>query len=176
MVILEGKISLPVLSDNLRQQPPARPVRRPEDRQRVLDQIKGRIQQTVDGIAAMYGANSEVHRDAQNRISGIRVLSVSARNALDGRLDGDRKMVEDSGILEFEAALSHLLTEERAALDLMKPVHSMTSIAKEARKSIAIRRSALIHMRFFLRQRTYAPSAAAASRLIAMPGRRLRVR
>ena len=117
---------------------------RKKDRQRLLDSIKEKIQESVmEKMAAMYGKDSEEYKEAENKISGIRIFGISARNALDGRLDGDDKMVEESGILEFEDALSHLLTEERGMLGLMSPVNSVLSIAKEARKSIAIRRDAL---------------------------------
>lgn len=118
-------------------------IRRPEERPLVLDQVRRKIQQTVDGVAAVYGTDSEVHRDAQSKLSGIRLFGVSARSALEGRLTGDRKMAEESGFPEFEDALSRLLTEERAALELTGPVNTVAAIAGAARRSIAIRRGAL---------------------------------
>lgn len=112
-------------------------------RQQVLEATSGKIQKTVDEIAAVYGADSNVYQDAQNKISGIRIFSSSALTALEGQLDGNSQMVKESGILEFEEVLSHLLTEERVTLDLVSPVNSMLFIAKEAHKSITIRRGAL---------------------------------
>lgn len=111
-------------------------IRDPEVLRRVLDTYREKIQNVVDETAAAYGAD----RGARE---GVRVLGVSAVGALAGRLDGSSQMVEESGILEFEKALSHLLAEERAALDLTGPVNSMMSVVKEARKSIAARRYAL---------------------------------
>ena len=124
-----------------------------EERQLMLNYLKESIQTNVlDKMASMYGEDSEEYKDAQSKVSGIRIFGISARNALKGRLNGDDKMIEESGILEFENALSHLLTEERGMLGLMSPVNSVLSIAKEARKSIAIRRDALkilIHLNLF---------------------------
>lgn len=134
---------------------------RKKDRQRLLDSIKEKIQISVlDRIAAMYGENSDEYVEAKSKVAGIRICGISARDALEGRLDGDDELVERSGIHTFEEALSHLLTVERGMLELAGPVNSVLSAAKEARKSIAFRRNAVTMDKQELEQITAEAQAA----------------
>ena len=115
-----------------------------EDRPRLIASIKEKIQKAVlEKQAAMYGEDSSEYLDAKDKLAGIRLYPISARNALRGRLKGDTRKVEESGILEFETALSKLLTEERGLLELISPVNSVLSIATEAKATINMRRDAL---------------------------------
>lgn len=72
-------------------------IRRPEDRQRVVDSIRARIQERL-------GA-------AQPPL----LFAVSALNALEGRLQGAPERIEASGMPEFEAALETFLTRADTA-------------------------------------------------------------
>ena len=116
---------------------------RKADRQRLLDHTKGKIQDTVlSRISSIYGEESDEYRDAVSKLGTVHIFGVSARDALEGRLEGDEALVEKSGFPEFEAALSYMLTEERGMLDLLTPVNAVLSIGREATKNIAMRRSA----------------------------------
>ena len=117
---------------------------RKKDREKIINHIKESIQKSVLGkIADMYGEDSDEYKEAKNKLADVRIFGISARDALEGRLDNDEELIEESGILAFERSLSRLLTEERGMLELVAPVNSIISIAKEARKTIAIRRDAL---------------------------------
>lgn len=119
-------------------------IRRQADRERLLNDVKHRVRDSVlEKMAALYGEGSEEYAEAESKLGGVRVYGISALDALTGRLEGDEELVQKSGFLEFEEALSRLLTEERGMLELIAPVNTVLSVAKEARKSIAARRSAL---------------------------------
>lgn len=117
---------------------------RPKERPRLLAHIKEKIESSVmEKMADMYGQDSQEYRDAETKIGGIRLYPISARDALDGKLENDYELLEKSGMPAFEEALSHLLTEERGLLELISPVNSVLSIAKEAEKAIDMRTDAL---------------------------------
>lgn len=117
---------------------------RPKERPRLLAHIKEKIESSVlEKMAAMYGEDSREYQDAKTKIGGIRLYPISARDALDGKLDNDYELLEKSGMPAFEEALSKLLTEERGMLELISPVNAVLSIAKEAEKAIHMRTDAL---------------------------------
>ncbi len=117
---------------------------RPRDRERVLEAIKKKIQSSVlEKVGAIYGTDSKEYEESRSKLGGIRVYPLSARDALDGRLDGDDELVAGSGILEFEGALTQLLTEERGLLELAAPVNTLLGAAKEVRSLIVMRRNGL---------------------------------
>ncbi len=117
---------------------------RPRDREKLIAHIKGKIESSVlEKMADMYGENSQEYREARDKIGGIRLYPISARDALDGKVENDPELLEGSGMPAFEEALSRLLTEERGMLELIGPVNSVLSIAKEAEKAIHMRTDAL---------------------------------
>ena len=117
---------------------------RKKDRVRILQDIRGRIQVSIlEKTASVYGIDSEEYAETERKLGGIRVFGISALDALEGRLEGDEELVQQSGFLEFENALSKLLTEERGMLELIGPVNTVLSVAKEAGNTINMRRNAL---------------------------------
>lgn len=117
---------------------------RPKERPRLLAHIKEKIEASVLAkMAEMYGEDSREYQDAQTKIGGIRLYPISARDALEGKLDNDYELLEKSGMPDFEAVLSKLLTEERGMLELISPVNSILSIAKEAEHTIHMRMDAM---------------------------------
>lgn len=119
-------------------------VRRAADRQRVVDGIRDKICRSVmDKMAAVYGADSPEYREAVKKLGRIRVYPLSALDALDGKTEGDQQLIEKSGTLEFEAALTRMLTEDRGALELSGALNALTRTASELEKTVALRKSAL---------------------------------
>lgn len=115
-----------------------------EDRPRLLESIKTKIQDSVlDKMAAVYGEDSEEYRNAKNKIGEIRLLPISARKALRGKMRNDMALLEESGYKEFESVLSKLLTEERGLLELIHPVNQMISVSKEISQNIDMRLNAI---------------------------------
>ena len=91
-----------------------------DERQRILDHIKDKISTSVlDKTARVYGEDSPEYRSATEKIGSIKLIPVSAKRALKGKMKNSPDMVGESGYKEFEEALSYLLTEERGLLDLL---------------------------------------------------------
>lgn len=115
-----------------------------EDRDRLLRHIKGKIQESVlEKTAAVFGEDSDEYKATKAKIGEIRLLGVSARDALKGKTKGKTELLEESGYSAFEDMLSILLTEERGALELIPPVNQVLSAGKEALQTIDTRLSAL---------------------------------
>ncbi len=115
-----------------------------DDRDRLLASIRDKIQSSVlDKMAKVYGADSEEYRNSVNKMGEIKLLPISARKALKGKVKGNATMLEESGYAEFESTLSHLLTEERGALELVHPVNQLFSVSAEALRLIDTRLSTL---------------------------------
>ncbi len=114
------------------------------DRERVMDTIRKKIEDTVLGKTEnIYGKDSDEYRDTAQKLAGIRIYPVSALDALEGKMEGDEELLRSSGMPEFEAALTKLLTEERGMLELVAPVNTILSKGKDVMNAIAMRRSAL---------------------------------
>ena len=73
----------------------------------------------------------------------IRIFPLSALDALDGKIEGDQELIEKSGTLEFEAALTKMLTEERGVLELSTALNAIARAAVEVAKTVNIRKEAL---------------------------------
>ncbi len=117
---------------------------RPRDRQRCVDGIREKIEKTIlEKAASMYGKDSKEYKTAQSKLGGIRIYSISAADALDGKLEGDDELLNGSGMPEFEEALTKLLTEERGMLELAPTVNAVVSKIKEADETIVMRSNAM---------------------------------
>ena len=115
-----------------------------DDVDRVLADIRKRIETSVlEKTAAVYGKDSEEYKATRSKLGEIRLLPISARNALKGRVKNDRRKYEESGYPEFEAMLSKLLTEERGMLELVHPANKIQSTAKEVIHTIDMRLNAM---------------------------------
>lgn len=115
-----------------------------DDVERVLADIRKRIETSVlEKTAAVYGKDSEEYKATRSKLGEIRLLPISARNALKGRVKNDRRKYEESGYPEFEAMLSKLLTEERGMLELVHPANKIQSTAKEVIRTIDMRLNAM---------------------------------
>lgn len=117
---------------------------RPRDRERAVEDIKKRIQTTVlDKMAEIYGQESGEYADAKNKIGNIRIFPISAADALDGRMEGDRELFEGSGIQDFEDALTYMLTTERGALELAAPLAVISRSATDVLNAAEVRKNSL---------------------------------
>lgn len=127
-------------------------VRSKEKREKLVNDIKERIRSNVlqkceDIFAEQYGRNTEEFNDAlnsvKNKISDIRLFPISAADALEGKIECDQELIENSGIFELENEISKLLTDERGIIELITPINAITSKCNEIREIIAIRKNAL---------------------------------
>jgi len=116
----------------------------PEDRGRVIEFIKGNITKSVlEKTAAIYGEGSEEYRSTKTKLGEIRVLPVSARQALKAKKEGDNEKLRESGFAAFESELSRLLTEERGMIELVGPVSRIVKTSVDALELIKTRRDAI---------------------------------
>ena len=119
-------------------------IRRAADKQRVLEGIRDKIQKSVmEKMANLYGEESEEYAEAVKKMGKIRIFPLSALDALDGKIEGDQELIEKSGTLEFEAALTKMLTEERGVLELSTALNAIARAAVELNKTVNIRKEAL---------------------------------
>lgn len=117
---------------------------RPKDRPRLIESVREKIQTSVlEKTALVYGADSPEYKATKDKIGTIRLLPVSALDALDGKVENDSDLYASSGYPEFENSLSHLLTEERGMLELLHPVNQLLSVAAESAKTIETRVNSL---------------------------------
>lgn len=115
-----------------------------EDRARVVDSIKERIQREVLGrIAAIHGEDSPFYRDARKKLSDMKLYPTSAIRALMGRVRNKPEMVEDSGILPFEDRLRRMLTQERGSLEIVRVSGVISKLLQEGRSALELRANAL---------------------------------
>ncbi|MEQ1567428.1 MAG: dynamin family protein [Myxococcota bacterium] len=110
-------------------------IRRPADRQRILQVVTDRIRKAIEARAAeLYGDGTDEARAFLARVGEPKVFGVSGGLALDARIAGDEQMLAESGFPVFERALEGVLTRERGGLTL--------SVVREAAASGA---AAVLH-------------------------------
>lgn len=116
---------------------------RPKDRQRLLANIRAKIEKSVlEKSLELYGEDSDYYAAVRRKLAEIRIYPVSAQNALDGRIGAceseaeNELLVSRSGFVEFETALSKLLTEERGFLELGTPLSQLLRCGAETKEKI----------------------------------------
>ena len=115
-----------------------------DERDQLLRHIKIKIQESVlEKTALVYGEDSVEYKATKDKIGSIRLLPVSALQALKGKTKGKPELYEESGYPEFEKALTVLLTEEKGLLELIHPINQLLGTAKEAKEIIGTRLNAL---------------------------------
>jgi hypothetical protein len=119
-------------------------IRKPKDRERILQVVSDRIRKTVEGRAAeLHGAGTEEYRSFLARIGTPKVYGVSGGQALDAKLEGDDALLEQSGFPAFEAALEGVLTRERGLVTLQILVDATSGAAGKVLHHVNIARGAL---------------------------------
>jgi len=119
-------------------------IRRKSDRIRVVEGIREKIYSSVvQKMADVYGEGSAEYEEAIQKMGKIKVFPFSALDALEGKMVNDQEMIEESGTLELEAALTKMLVEDRGALELSYPLNAIARIAVEVSKTITLRSESL---------------------------------
>lgn len=115
-----------------------------DERDPLIRHIKSKIQTSVlEKTAAVHGEDSDIYKATKDKIGSIRLLPVSALQALKSKTKNKPELYDESGYPEFEKALTKLLTEERGALELLNPVNHIISTSKQAGDIIKARLDAL---------------------------------
>lgn len=120
----------------------------PKDkRERILSYMREVIETKVlDKIKTVTGEDSKLYDEAKSKMGNIRIMGVSALNALQGQLTPEGKQSElfkESNYEELEKALQYLLTVERGSIELIVPINTTLSVAHQTRALIAQRRLAM---------------------------------
>ncbi len=119
-------------------------IRKASEKERLLADIKERIRTAVlDKMAEVYGKDSKEYHDVEMKLGAIQVYPFSALDALEGKQEGDQELIEKSGTIEFERALTKMLTEDRGALELYGPLNQVRGVIAEAGDTILARKNAL---------------------------------
>lgn len=116
----------------------------PEQAERVLENVKKRIQQYVlERAENQFGKDSEEYKVYRQKIGEPKVFGLYVRRALEAKQIGDEALLTQSGFLEFEAALEKFLTQERGVILLQVPANRAIASAKEILSTISIQENAL---------------------------------
>jgi hypothetical protein len=122
-------------------------IRRPKDRERILQVVADRIRKTVQARAAeLHGVGTPEYDAFLARIGEPKVYGVSGGLALDAKVDGDAALLEESGFPAFERALEGVLTRERGLLTLRILADALSAGAAKVVHHARIAEGAL-HMR-----------------------------
>lgn len=115
-----------------------------EDADRVIQNISDRIKKYVmEKAKKVLGEDSEEFSAYKRKLGSIKVLGVSAKQALKAKKTDDRELWEQSRFGAFEAELERLLTEERGAISLQVQVSKILSVSAEIVKNVELRTGAL---------------------------------
>ncbi len=116
----------------------------PEDADRVIENISGRIKKyVVEKARKVLGEDSEEFAAYQRKLGNIKVLGVSAKQALKAKKTENDALWEESRFGAFEAELERMLTEDRGAIALQVQVSRILSVSAELIKHAKLRGDAL---------------------------------
>ncbi|MUG98101.1 dynamin family protein [Scytonema sp. UIC 10036] len=116
----------------------------PEQAERVLQNIKARIQKYVLVRAEeQFGRDSEEYKTYRQKIGEPKVFGLYIKQALDAKQKGDDALLSKSGFQQFEVALEKFLTQERGVILLQVPANRVIASAKEILSTISIQENAL---------------------------------
>ncbi|MCD7715860.1 MAG: dynamin family protein [Lachnospiraceae bacterium] len=115
-----------------------------EEQTELLEDMHTRITaEILDKTEHIHGANSAQYQETKNKLAGLILYPVSAKQALVGRTKNRPELVEESGFPAFEERLRKLLTEERGALEIIRVSHVIFEMIVQGQSALEMRRGAL---------------------------------
>lgn len=115
-----------------------------DEREELLEYIGKRIDSYVMSKAKkVYGEDSEEFRQYKRKIGKPRVVGISAKQALKGKLKGDEALYQKSKFPELEQEIERLLTADRGAIAMSGYVGRMLSACGDISGNIQMRLGAL---------------------------------
>ncbi len=116
----------------------------PEDRERIVDHIRQEITKHILVKAKkLYGEESDEYKDYVRKLGDVKVIGISPRNALRGKLRDDQSLYEDSNYPEFEKELEKMLLEERGAIQLREQLGKVLGAATEIAQNGELQKNAM---------------------------------
>jgi GTPase SAR1 family protein len=119
-------------------------LRKPKDRERIVEIIKARITEAVEArLTEQFAPGSEDFQRYRQQIGQPTVFPLSAYLALEAQKDGDDKLLEESQFTAFTTALEQFLTHTRGAIELQVLSNRILATGDEILKKINIEVGAL---------------------------------
>ena len=119
-------------------------IRKPKDRERIVEVIRERIAKHVEArLKEQFTPGSEDFQRYRQQIGTPTVFPLSAYLALEAQKDNDDKLLEESQFPSFTSALEHFLTHTRGAIELQVLANRIVATGDEIVKKINIEMGAL---------------------------------
>ena len=116
----------------------------PEDRPRVIENIRQRIQDHVMVKAEkVYGKDSDEYANYKRKIGKIKIYPLPTKAALKAKLADDEQALAACGFVEFEQALEKFLTVDKGLIKLGVPVSRIKTTSVEIAKAVVLKENAL---------------------------------
>ncbi len=111
----------------------------PADQRRILDSIRERIEEHLVAHArAVMGEDTPAFESFQRKLGDMRIIGVSARQALEAKAKGDDALLRESNFPAFEAMLNEFLTTERGVVILDQLTNKLLSVSGEIARTISM--------------------------------------
>jgi GTPase SAR1 family protein len=119
-------------------------IRKPTDRERIVETIRDRIAEAVDArLKEQFAPGSEDFQRYRQQIGTPTVFPLSASLALEAQKENDEKLLEESRFTSFTSALEQFLTQKRGAIELQVLANQILATGEEIVKKINIEMGAL---------------------------------
>jgi predicted GTPase len=119
-------------------------LRKPKDRERIVEVIKERITESVEArLKEQFEPGSEEFQRYRQQIGRPTVFALSAYLALEAQQDKDDKLLEESQFTGFTSALEQFLTHTRGAIELQVLTNRILATGDEIVKEINIEMGAV---------------------------------
>lgn len=92
-----------------------------------------------DHLEAIHGKNSKWGRTLKSRLADVRFYPISAIQAMDGLMENDPKLVEESRFPAFEEDLRKMLIQGRAAQTVTEATELIHTLLNEAQSLLFLR-------------------------------------
>jgi GTPase Era involved in 16S rRNA processing len=110
---------------------------------KIIQRVRQRIQNTILAeTEANFGKDSSQYRQQLHQLDSLKVIGISAYQALQAKADDNAALLSQSRFADLEAALEALL-EERGRLFLQASVDRTLSMSKILLNAIVVRKAAL---------------------------------
>lgn len=110
-----------------------------DDRERVLAHIKKEIEKHILSKAKkVYEGDEAGYQEYAKKLGNIKVIGISPKQALKGKLNKDEELIAESNYPEFEKELERMLVDERGLIALNTQVSKILSASTEVLKVLSI--------------------------------------
>ncbi|AFY35726.1 dynamin family protein [Calothrix sp. PCC 7507] len=110
---------------------------RPQDADKVVKKVEKRIKDFVEDWAKQqFSEDSSEYKFYLRKIGNFKAFGVSAYQALSGKLNNNKTLIEQSQFPEFESALQQIVAQERGGIFLQVAANQVIAVATEVINTI----------------------------------------